>query len=117
VLLMGTPEQVRAGKRFLAYVSGAAPADSPFEEVHMEAVAVPAGSQAAGRSVGEVAPAKRFGVQVAGLHRVGVRILNPTAGETLAVGDQLLTLGTSEQIRHFKEWLRESAEAPAAPGK
>jgi K+/H+ antiporter YhaU regulatory subunit KhtT len=46
-----------------------------------------------------------------------VRILNPTAGETLAVGDQLLTLGTSEQIRHFKEWLRESAEAPAAPGK
>jgi CPA2 family monovalent cation:H+ antiporter-2 len=110
VLLMGTPEQVRAGKGFLAHVSGVVLADSPFEEVHMEAVAVPAWSQAAGRSVGEVAPAKRFGVQVAGLHRAGVRILNPTAGETLAAGDELLVLGTSVQIRLFKEWLRERAE-------
>jgi monovalent cation:H+ antiporter-2, CPA2 family len=117
VLLMGTPEQVRAGKRFLAYVSGVAPADSLFEEVRMEAVAVPAGSQAAGRSVGEVAPAKRFGVQIAGLHRAGVRVLSPKAGETLAAGDQLLVLGTPEQIRHFKEWLRDSAEERADAGK
>jgi len=117
VLLMGTSEQVRAGKRFLTYVSEVAPADSLFEEVQMEAVAVPTWSQAAGRSVGEVAPAKNFGVQIAGLHRAGVRILNPTAGEKLAGGDQLLVLGTPEQIRHFKEWLRESAEERTDAGK
>jgi len=75
VLLMGTPEQVRAGKRF-SRTSRRSTADSPFEEVHMEAVAVPAGVRR--RAVrGEVAPAKKFGVQLAGLHRAGVRILNP----------------------------------------
>jgi uncharacterized protein with PhoU and TrkA domain len=46
-----------------------------------------------------------------------VRILNPTAGEKLAGGDQLLVLGTPEQIRHFKEWLRESAEERTDAGK
>ena len=83
----------------------------------MEAVVVPAGSQATGRSVGEVAPTQRFGVQVAGLHRAGGRILNPRAGEMLAAGDELLVLGTPEQIRHFKEWLRDQAEDRTAPGK
>ena len=37
--------------------------------------------------------------------------------ETLAAGDKLLVLGTPEQIRHFKEWLREHPEDRAAPGK
>ncbi|HYP16847.1 MAG TPA: cation:proton antiporter [Opitutus sp.] len=107
VLLMGTTEQVQAGKKLLSMVSGAAAMDSIFEEVQMQAVAVPAWSRATGKSLGAIAPAQTFGVQIAGVHRSGVRILNPSADEKLQAGDEVLTLGTPEQLREFKSWLRE----------
>jgi CPA2 family monovalent cation:H+ antiporter-2 len=118
VLLMGTGEQVAAGKKFLGGVSGSPVADSVFEEVRMEALTVPAWSRAAGRSLGELSPAREHGVQVAGVHRRGLRILNPNAEETLRAGDEILVLGTPVQIAEFKTWLRErpdeqtAAEAP-----
>jgi len=106
VLLMGTTEQVRAGKAFLGAVSGAT--DSLFEEVLMESVTVPAGSPAAGRTLGELSPARVHGVQIAGVNRRGLRILNPSAEEYLQVGDEVLVLGTPGQIREFKAWLQET---------
>lgn len=112
VLLMGTTEQVKAGRRFLAGVSGAPVADSVFEEVRMEAVTVPGWSRAAGKTLGELSPARNHGVQVAGVHRGGLRILNPSAQETLRSGDEILVLGTPVQIGEFKEWLRERVDAP-----
>ncbi|MBI5381357.1 MAG: cation:proton antiporter [Opitutae bacterium] len=113
-LLMGTPEQVRAGREFLGLVTGSSLSDSLFEEVRMEALAVPAWSRVTGCTIGEVAPAKQFGVQVAGLHRAGLRILNPKTGEVLRAGDELLVLGTTVQIRQFRDWLRERPEDPLA---
>ena len=113
VLLMGTIEQVQGGKKFLGAVSGAPAALSVFEEVSMEALMVPAWSRAVSRTLGEVAPMKAHGVLVAGINRGGVRILNPRAEEVLQAGDEVLALGTQEQIRSFKAWLREE---PAAEG-
>jgi CPA2 family monovalent cation:H+ antiporter-2 len=107
VLLMGTIEQVNGGKKYLGAVSGAPAALSVFEEVSMEALAVPAWSRAAGRTLGEMAPMQRHGVLVAGVNRGGVRILNPRAEEVLQAGDEVLSLGTPDQIRSFKAWLRE----------
>jgi|GEM_PF-4742947 len=107
VLLMGTAEQVRAGKRFLSTVSGASTAASVFEEVSMEALRVPEWSAAAGRTLGEIAPARVYGVLVAGINRGGQRILNPSAEEKLLSGDDVLALGAPDQIRGFKDWLRE----------
>jgi monovalent cation:H+ antiporter-2, CPA2 family len=107
VLLMGTREQVRAGREFLGGVSGTLDTDSLFEEVRMEALVVPEWSGAGGRTLGEIAPAKNHGVQVAGIHRDEVRILNPGALEVLQAGDELLTLGTPAQIREFRGWLGE----------
>lgn len=107
VLLMGTAEQVKAGRKFLATVSATPIADSVFEEVRMEALVLPAWSRAAGRTLGELSPAQRHGVQIAGVHRGGLRILNPTAAETLRAGDEVLVLGTPVQIAEFKDWLRE----------
>lgn len=111
VLLMGAVEQVQAGKKFLGAVSGAPAALSVFEEVSMEALAVPAWSPAVGRTLGEIAPMKAHGVLVAGINRSGVRILNPRAEEILRAGDEVLALGTPEQIRSFKAWLREELAA------
>ncbi len=110
ILLMGTTEQVKAGKHFLGTVSGAAAADSVFAEVQMAAVTVPGGSRAAGRRLGELTPAENHGAQVAGIHRGGLRILNPKAQETLRAGDEILVLGTPVQLTRFKAWLRERAE-------
>lgn len=73
----------------------------------MEAIAVPTWSRAAGKSLGMLAPARDFGVQIAGIHRQGVRILNPSAVEVLRAGDDALVLGTPVQIAEFKAWLRE----------
>jgi CPA2 family monovalent cation:H+ antiporter-2 len=107
VLLMGTADQVKAGRKFLVTVSGAPVSDSVFEEVRMEAVVVPEWSRAAGRTLGELSPAQKHGVQIAGVHRGGLRILNPNATETLRSRDEILVLGTPVQIVEFKGWLRE----------
>jgi CPA2 family monovalent cation:H+ antiporter-2 len=117
VLLMGTMGQVRAGQAFLGGVSGTPDTDSLFEEVRMEALTIPDWSGAAGRTLAEFSPAGGHGVQVAGIHRAGERILNPGASEVLRGGDELLALGTPAQIRDFRGRLAERApEDPAGPG-
>lgn len=110
VLLMGTTEQILAAKKILGAVSGEAAPDSLFEEVQMQAIVVPAWSRAVGQTLGAVGPAKNFGVQIAGVNRGGIRILNPGADEQVGGGDELLALGTREQIREFREWLRDRPE-------
>lgn len=110
VLLMGTTEQVGAGKAFLGAVSGAVAPDSVFEEVSMESLAVPAWSRAAGRTLAELSPAQNHGVQIAGINRAGQRILNPGGQEILRPGDEVLALGTPLQTGDFKAWLRERPE-------
>ncbi len=110
VLLMGTTEQVRAGKKFLSGVSLGSVSDSVFEEVRMEAVMVPLWSRAAGKSLGELSPARNHNVQIAGVRRGGMRILNPSANEMMRAGDEILVLGPPVNIEAFKIWLREKPD-------
>jgi CPA2 family monovalent cation:H+ antiporter-2 len=107
ILLMGTTEQVRAGKKFLSGVTGVPVPDSVFEEVRMEVMTIPAGSRAAGHTLGELSPARNHSVQIAGVNRQGARVLNPSAQEMLGAGDEVLVLGTPVQIGEFKAWLME----------
>jgi CPA2 family monovalent cation:H+ antiporter-2 len=107
VLLMGTLGQVAVGRAFLSAATGAVEADSLYEEVRMDTVGVPQQSHAKGLSLAEIPGASRHGVQIAGIHRRGVRILNPGAHEHLREGDELLVLGNAEQIREFRGWLAE----------
>jgi CPA2 family monovalent cation:H+ antiporter-2 len=105
LLLLGTPEKVRIAATFLQRVSMVRPMDSIFEDVRMEKITLEMGAPAVGQNIGTVAPARRFGIQLAGLYRKGVRMLNPSAVEILAAGDELLAMGTASQIREFKAWL------------
>lgn len=109
VMLMGTAEQVSAGKRFLTAVTGEFAAASDFDEVRMEAVMVPPGSRVVGQTLAELSLARTHGVQVAGIHHGGQRILNPSADERLEARCELLILGTPHQINEFKVWLREES--------
>jgi CPA2 family monovalent cation:H+ antiporter-2 len=110
VLLMGTTEQVNGGKNFLSSVSGAMDLDSLFEEVQMQSIGVPEGSAACEKTLGELALARTFGIQIAGVNHRGIRVLNPSADERLLPGDELLVLATPAQIREFKMWLRDRPE-------
>ncbi len=105
VLLLGTPEQVAAGKEFLHHASGA-PISSNFDEVRMESVELPPGSGMHGRTLAELAISKEFGLQIAGINRHGQRILNPGGDEKLFTSDNVLVLGSPDQISAFKATLR-----------
>jgi len=105
VLLLGDPAQVAAGKEFLHHASGTAVV-SNFDEVRMESVEVPPGCGLHDRSLTELALGKQFGLQVAGINRAGFRILNPRAEEKLFTGDNVLVLGSPDQIKAFKATLQ-----------
>ena len=114
VLLLGTVEQVKAGKQFLHTVTVSPASHTVFDEVSMEVVSIPVWSPLAGCALGAIAPAHRHGVLFAGLNRHGRRVLNPSATEELRAGDEVLALGTPQQIRGFKAWLQEK---PAESGE
>jgi CPA2 family monovalent cation:H+ antiporter-2 len=105
VLLLGDPKQVAAGKEFLQHASGA-PLVSTFDEVRMEAVELPPGCGLHGRTLVEVALSRTFGLQVAGIRRAGQRIPNPGGEEKLFTGDEVLVLGSPDQISSFKASMR-----------
>jgi CPA2 family monovalent cation:H+ antiporter-2 len=107
VLLMGTPEQVWAGKKILGAVSGTIARESLFEEVRMEVLIVVARSPAVGRTLGELSLTKSFGVQITGLQRGNFKVLNPRAEDTVQAGDQLLVLGALAHVRTLKAWINE----------
>lgn len=107
VLFLGTPEQTSAAKAAIGVVSAVDISD--FDAVGLDTVTVPAGSRAVGATLVELAPAARHGVQLAGIRRGPMRILNPRADERLQVGDELLALGTPVKLREFKAWVREVA--------
>ena len=105
VLLLGDPKQVAAGKEFLQQASGA-PIVSNFDEVRMEAVELPPGCELHGQTLAAIALSRTHGLQVAGINRHGRRILNPGGEEQLLAGDDVLVLGSPDQIAAFKAGLR-----------
>jgi CPA2 family monovalent cation:H+ antiporter-2 len=102
VLLLGDRDQVHAGKDFLSRISGTAPVAEGIEAVQMETMVVLADSPVIGLSLGALRLARRHRVQVAGIRRGAVRVLNPAATEVLGAGDELLALGTNEQLEEFR---------------
>lgn len=105
VLLLGNRHQVRAGKEFLLRTTSVPSTADGIEAVQMETMLVPADSPVLGLSLGALRLARRHRVQVAGIRRGALRILNPPAGEVLAAGDELLALGTADQLEEFRATL------------
>ncbi len=107
VLFLGTPEQTAAAKAATGAVAAADSSD--FDVVGLETVTLPPRSRATGATLMEIAPSAKHGVQVTGIRRGPMRILNPAANECLCVGDELLVLGAPDRLRAFKVWAREVA--------
>ncbi len=104
VLLIGTSGQMEAAKRFLQKVSGNPPT-SDFEDVRMESIRVPPRSPADGKDLLTLIPSQAHRVQIAGIRHGDARVLNPSGGQRVSAGDELLVLGTPDQIRGFREWI------------
>ncbi|WP_404421913.1 cation:proton antiporter [Nibricoccus sp. IMCC34717] len=104
LLMIGPPGEIARGKTHLTEVSGELPV-SEFDDLRMEMVVVPVGSLADGKTLRELAPAQSHHVQIAGVRRGETRVLNPGGDERLGAGDEILVLGTPDQINGFKDWL------------
>ena len=68
-------------------------------------MAVPAGSRHVGKPLGELALNSLFGIQIVGIERNHRPVLSPGRSEALQPGDQLLVLGTPEQVNEMAFWL------------
>ena len=107
LLLLGEPGALRQAWEFLHQTSPREPAG--FSHLNLETVTVPAHSPMAGRTLKDLELIRRFGVQVVAIHRAGQRRPVPAGEDRIEPGDELLVLGTHEQIREFAGWLNRSS--------
>ena len=97
----------------------AQPADAPLlkeapslppllREARLETVEILGGAEATGKMIAELQLRTRTGASVVGIERHGTSIVNPNPAEELETGDQLLLIGSEEQLRAAKELLSQS---------
>ena len=104
VLLLGAREQLAAARRELEEPTERTPAPA-LGDLLVHRVRVPDASPQAGRTLEEADVRRVAGVQIAGIQRGGERLLNPSGQERMLVRDELLVLGTPDQLRVFRRWL------------
>lgn len=107
LLLLGKPEQIDAMRAEFCRIR-VAENSADFDEARLERVTVPACPHA-GSSFAELRIPFHTGVLVVGVDRNGHKIINPAGDERLMEGDELLVLGSPEQIRGFALWLAGAA--------
>jgi CPA2 family monovalent cation:H+ antiporter-2 len=101
VLLLGEAPQIAAARDFLTQGERSSDQAEAGAAV-LDTIRVT--GPKVGRTLAELKLATETGVRVAGIQRDGRRILNPTGGERLHEGDDLLLLGTLAKIRAFRQW-------------
>lgn len=74
----------------------------PLRNAEMETVVVRTGSRAAGQLIGELMLRSETGASIVAMERAGVSIVNPGPDEELLLDDQVLLLGTEDQLRAAK---------------
>ncbi|CAH2030531.1 cation:proton antiporter domain-containing protein [Trichlorobacter ammonificans] len=109
LLLLGTAEQIDAlrcelGRQQESAVRG------DFDAARLETVVVEQGPRI-GASLAELRIPLHTGVLVVGIRRGTRKIVNPSGDERLVAGDELLSLGSPEQLRRFKRWLVQDGES------
>jgi CPA2 family monovalent cation:H+ antiporter-2 len=86
----------------------ARPHDAPaalqalLREADLETVIIAKDSPAAGKLIHELELRTRTGASIVGIERGGAKIINPSADEELQAGDQVLLLGTRDQLAPAK---------------
>ncbi|HTL46441.1 MAG TPA: cation:proton antiporter [Verrucomicrobiae bacterium] len=100
LLLMGSPDQVRAAIGFLHAKVKEPPPRAP-EKIgapHTQAFEIPAGASSAGKTLRQIKLRRRTGISVLGLKKGNLSINNPDPETLLEAGDTLILFGWPEQI-------------------
>ncbi len=88
------------------------PALAPWD-MHLAAVSVVSGSPVAGRTLGELTLREKHGVNIALIERGEMSIPVPDRNERLLPGDELLVIGTDDQLAALNVALNTAASEPA----
>jgi monovalent cation:H+ antiporter-2, CPA2 family len=120
LLLLGSPAQIASARAGLSEIKAGADV-TIFDQARLEAVTLPEGPLV-GQSLAQLQIPRRTGVLVTAINRRGEIITNPMGSERLFKGDELLVLGSPEQIRALREWLaqeedRPNRQQPLTPGE
>lgn len=81
-----------------------------LREARLETVEVEPGAEAAGKMIAELKLRTQTGASVVGIERRGSSIVNPGPDEELESGDQILLIGSEDQLKAAKELLSEAKE-------
>ncbi len=76
-----------------------------LREARLETIEVQPDTEAAGKMIAELKLRSQTGASVVGIERQGVSIVNPGPDEELASGDQILLIGSEDQLNAAKELL------------
>ncbi len=115
LLLLGQAEGLTAARNSLSSEKKAAEGAEEFSGSILQTHTLPAGVRT-GKTLAQLHVAKETGVRIVGIRRDSTQIINPGGNETLHAGDRLLVVGTLEELRTFRRWLRAGVEtAPPFP--
>ncbi len=81
-----------------------------MKQLSMEWIKVEEDSPLANKTIGEVGIRKKTGVSVVSILRDAKYIPNPLPSEAMHVGDTLVVLGSSEQMKKFLSFIGKSRE-------
>jgi CPA2 family monovalent cation:H+ antiporter-2 len=76
-----------------------------LREARLETVEVQPGAEAAGKMIAELKLRTQTGASIVGVERNNTSIVNPAPDEELASGDQILLIGSEDQLRAARELL------------
>jgi monovalent cation:H+ antiporter-2, CPA2 family len=76
-----------------------------LKEARIERVTLAPGNRAAGKLIRELALRTKTGVSIVAIERNGASIVNPSADEEIIANDQVLLLGTPEQLEAGRRYL------------
>ena len=103
LLLVGGPEELGRAEQMLR--GAATRATEDLEYFAMETVEAPGYGAGIGKTLSELNLPGRFGIQVCGIERAGVRNLAPASTNQIMAGDKVLALGPHEGIQAFRDFL------------
>lgn len=105
VLLMGNAGQIEQALNLLGQKSDAPLSQGSISDVLLESCIVEPGSAWEGKSLQQLNLPLLYHVQAVGIVRAGKKIANPQLAGELLVGDKLLLLGVSADLKELKSKL------------